>query len=132
MALKKLYPIALALIFSSLSTVSCQSKKSPQLKIVQKQEVKEMLKKVEREEIQLLDVRTVQEFERGALPGALNVNIKSSDFEEKVLLLDKEKPVLIYCQAGYRSNAASKKLEELGFMILYDYSGGYKDWVRQE
>ena len=130
MFFKKFSAIAFVLLFCTLTTVSCQSKKSSEIQVVQKDEVKEMLQKVEKREIQLLDVRTLGEFEKGALPGALNINIKSPDFEEKVLSLDKEKPVLIYCQAGFRSNAASTKMKALGFSVIYDYQGGYSDWSR--
>ena len=128
MFLKKFSFIALLLLFCSLTTVSCQSKKSSKVQVVQIEEVKKMLPGVDNNEIQLLDVRTQAEFAKGAIPGALNINIKSPDFEEMVLALDKKKPVLIYCQAGFRSKAASEKIEAMGFSVIYDYQGGYRDW----
>ena len=47
--------------------------------------------------IQLVDVRTPEEFKGNHLKGAQNICVTSDDFKEKVKILDKNKPVYVYC-----------------------------------
>src|SRR5690606_29392040 len=55
---------------------------------------------------QLLDVRTPDEFSKGHLEGATNINWNDRTFSDKVATLDKEKPLFVYCLGGGRSAAA--------------------------
>ena len=50
--------------------------------------------------LQLVDVRTADEFEVSHLKNAQNICVTSNDFKEKVASLDKEKPVYVYCKKG--------------------------------
>jgi rhodanese-related sulfurtransferase len=79
---------------------------------------------------QLIDVRTSLEYERSHIPGAKNINVRSSDFRSNIELLDKTKPVLIYCAAGPRSKSAAEIFREVGFKTIYELSGGINAWVR--
>ena len=76
----------------------------------------------------VLDVRTPKEFSAGHIAGAVNIDIKSPDFEKKVEALDKDKPYIVHCARGGRSAAACEKMEKLGFKLLYDFSGGMNAW----
>jgi rhodanese-related sulfurtransferase len=78
--------------------------------------------------VQLIDVRTPQEFEQGHLKGALNLNIRSEDFETKLAALDKSKPVLVYCLSGGRSSSAAELMEKKGFSEVYNMKGGIMKW----
>ena len=81
-------------------------------------------------DVQLVDVRTPEEYESGHIDDALNFNIIDSEsFLRQIEGLDKEKPVYLYCKMGGRSNRAAKLLQNKGFVEIYDYSGGYNDWV---
>ena len=51
----------------------------------------------------VVDVRTEEEFKTGHIPGAVNVDVKAPDFEEKVANLDKNKTYLVHCAGGVRS-----------------------------
>lgn len=81
--------------------------------------------------IQLLDVRTPWEYNKGKIGNAINANIYSSDFESIILNLDRNKPVYIYCHKGKRSNNAAKKLADLGFKKIYDYRKGWAGWRKK-
>jgi thioredoxin 1 len=81
---------------------------------------------------QLLDVRTPEEFSKGHLEGADNINWNDKSFSDKVAQLDKDKPLFVYCLAGGRSAAAVKKLSELGFKEIYDLEGGIMAWRAKE
>src|SRR5262245_564920 len=45
----------------------------------------------------VLDVRTPAEYDRGHIPGAVNIDFNSSDFARKVGELDKSKTYLVHC-----------------------------------
>ena len=56
--------------------------------------------------VQLVDVRTPQEWGTGHIDGALHIDWFDDDFKVRVAKLDKEKPVRLYCAAGGRSEEA--------------------------
>lgn len=78
--------------------------------------------------VQLVDVRTPEEFEAGHIENALNIDFFSEQFNANFEKLDKDKPVYIYCKSGNRSGQAAIKLEELGFKKIYDLKGGFLNY----
>ena len=78
--------------------------------------------------IQLVDVRTPEEYKGNHLKGAQNICVTSDDFKEKVKMLDKNKPVYVYCYKGGRSAEAAIQLKDLGFTKIYDMDGGILLW----
>lgn len=87
--------------------------------------------KIQKEKtLQLLDVRTPGEWQRGVLEGAIQLNMYETDFYEKVNeRIDKTKPVYVYCQSGVRSKEVGMKLIEMGYSNVYELKGGYASWV---
>lgn len=79
-------------------------------------------------ETQVLDVRSTEEFEGGALPGAVNISIGDPAFETKLAALSKDKPVLVYCAGGFRSRKAVIVLKQLGFRNIQHIHRGYMSW----
>lgn len=79
-------------------------------------------------EIQLVDVRTPAEWEKGIIKNAIKIDVTSSNFQNKALKeLDKTKPVYLYCRSGGRSLIAAEALLEKGFEV-YNIEGGYMQW----
>jgi thioredoxin len=78
----------------------------------------------------ILDVRTPQEYSRGHIDNATLINISDRDFSNKVAMLQKEKPVYIYCLSGSRSRAAADYLIRNGFKQVYNLQSGILDWQR--
>lgn len=79
--------------------------------------------------VQLVDVRTPEEFAENHLPGALNIDWKADGFAEKVQAqLAKERPVMVYCRSGRRSAAAAAMLDGLGFRT-FNMKGGILAWI---
>ncbi|TYB79151.1 rhodanese-like domain-containing protein [Bizionia myxarmorum] len=78
--------------------------------------------------IQLVDVRTPNEFGSGHIKNAKNIDAFAGSFSEKISKLNKEKPVYLYCRSGARSKQASNKLAGMGFTEIYDLKGGYLNW----
>ncbi|HER40444.1 MAG TPA: rhodanese-like domain-containing protein [Salinimicrobium catena] len=89
----------------------------------------EYKKEIKKKDIQLVDVRTPEEFKEGHIKGAKNIDFFSEDFITQFEALDKNEPVYIYCRSGNRSAKASKKLSEAGFKKIIDLQGGYKAWT---
>ncbi|MNU91154.1 Thioredoxin [compost metagenome] len=84
---------------------------------------------IQREGIQLLDVRTAGEYSQGHISGAFQADWNNPDqFKERITSLDKEKPVYIYCLAGSRSAAAQKWLVKEGFKKVVNLEGGINAW----
>ncbi len=79
-------------------------------------------------DVQLVDVRTPEEFEEGHLENAENIDVLETDFITKAEKLDLEKPIYIYCRSGKRSAKAALILKDVGFKEIYDMKGGYLHW----
>ena len=71
----------------------------------------------------LLDVRTVEEYERGHLKGAINIPV--DDLRNQLDALPEEREIWVYCQAGIRGYVAQRILMQRGFSRVYNLSGGY-------
>lgn len=72
----------------------------------------------------VLDVRTPEEFSRGAIEGAINLDIYAPDFSQELDKLDKDKIYLIYCRSGNRSKTALAMMKQLGFGYVYELNSG--------
>lgn len=75
----------------------------------------------------ILDVRTIEEFEGGHIPGA--ILIPDYEIEEKApeQLTDKSQLILVYCRSGNRSKKASAALAEMGYTNVKEF-GGINTW----
>ena len=83
--------------------------------------------KLSEEGVQLVDVRTPEEFDEGHIPGAVNIDVNGADFEEKICTLNPEKPLLLYCRSGRRSKLAAQKASKQGFQVT-ELEGGILSW----
>jgi len=99
-----------------------------QVEMVSPEQVYEAVYGVEDTDVQLIDVRTEAEYKVSHLKDAQNICVSSKDFEEKVAVLDKSKPVYVYCKGGQESAQAAEILKEMGFTKVYDLQGGIINW----
>jgi NADPH-dependent 2,4-dienoyl-CoA reductase/sulfur reductase-like enzyme/rhodanese-related sulfurtransferase len=77
------------------------------------------------EDWRLVDVRTSEEHQRGAIPGSTNVPIDSlRDHLDEL----GNGPVVVYCEVGQRGHTATALLHELGFKVR-NLDGGYQTWL---
>ncbi|UJH68763.1 rhodanese-like domain-containing protein [Allomuricauda sp. SCSIO 65647] len=108
--------------------ISCKSQDESAISVIDKATMKS---KVIGKDVQLVDVRTPEEYQVGHIDDAVNFDIKDPlHFEEQLTGLNKDEPVYLYCKMGGRSARAAKMLKEKGFEKIYDYAGGYTDWVK--
>ncbi len=79
--------------------------------------------------VQLVDVRTAKEYQRGHIGNAINIDFfNAGEFQKSFEKLQKDKPVYLYCQSGNRSQKAARKLIQMGFEKVYDLKGGILRW----
>jgi len=76
----------------------------------------------------IIDVRTPEEFSKGHLRNALNINWFDENFESQLEILSRERPVFIYCLSGGRSAKALDKISGMGFKNSYELDGGILEW----
>jgi thioredoxin 1 len=76
----------------------------------------------------VLDVRTAEEFSKGYLPNAINIDWQGNNFDEGIKNIDKKKTVLVYCLSGGRSNEAAKHMRQLGYSCVWELKGGIMKW----
>ena len=79
----------------------------------------------------VLDVREPDEYEQGALPGAVHIprGHLESQIENKVA--DRGAPVVVYCAGGTRSAFAADTLAQLGYTDVVSVVGGFNKWKNE-
>ena len=79
----------------------------------------------------VLDVREPDEYEQGALPGAVHIprGHLESQIENKVV--DRDAPVVVYCAGGTRSAFAADTLSSLGYTDVVSVVGGFNKWKNE-
>ena len=85
----------------------------------------------ERPDTMVLDVREADEYEQGALPGALHIprGFLESQIENKAP--ERGAPLLVYCAGGTRSAFAARTLGELGYTDVVSMAGGFNKWKNE-
>jgi rhodanese-related sulfurtransferase len=74
----------------------------------------------------LIDVRTAREFKSGHIPRAKNIALK--DIGAKLQEIPEDKPVILVCQTGGRSSAATRTLMQAGYENVINLKGGTSRW----
>ena len=79
----------------------------------------------------LLDVREADEYEQGAVPGAIHIprGFLESQIESRVA--DRDAPIVVYCAGGTRSAFAAKSLQDLGYTDVVSVAGGFNKWKNE-
>ena len=120
--------VVLALVWSATSCLN-DKKVSSEVQLVTPEEMQKILVQ---EDVQLVDVRSPEEYRKGHIAKSQNIDFRSPTFDEDIKRLDKSKPVILYCYSGKRSAECAKKLKEAGFEKIYDLEGGISKWQHSE
>ena len=125
--IKTIYLIFFILAFS-LGLWACAGNKKVEYKNLTSAQFEEFIKD---SEVQLLDVRTPEEYADGHIPSSLNINVKDENFASHIDdLLTKDKKVAVYCRSGKRSRAAAEILVKKGFKV-YNLDKGILNWIEE-
>ncbi len=78
----------------------------------------------------ILDAREKQEYDISHIPNAIYIGYNI--FEKKTLEnMPKDKPIVVYCSIGYRSEKIGEKLRKMGFTKVYNLYGSIFEWVNR-
>ncbi len=80
------------------------------------------------EPFQLLDVRERQEAAIASIPGSVLVPLGL--LPERLVDVDRTRPVVVYCRSGARSARAVELLRKAGLNRTYNLAGGILAWAR--
>ena len=72
----------------------------------------------------ILDVRTVEEFNREHIPNAINIPLDQIDS----INFNKDSTIIVYCQSGMRSKQAAEKMIDMEYSSVYNLDGGLLNW----
>ncbi|MEA4889893.1 MAG: FAD-dependent oxidoreductase [Clostridiaceae bacterium] len=86
----------------------------------------EALTNAEPDSVQIVDTRVPKQYEEGHVERA--VSIQHASVRSALSQLDKEKPVVTYCNKGTTGNAVQNILINHGFKRVYNLSGGFKQY----
>ncbi len=131
---KMKYKIDLArvlIILILIGVVSCTPQNTPEDTVsnVNVGEVRDLV--MHDKTVVVLDVRTPEEYARGHIEGALNINIANSGFSDSVSNLDREKTYIVHCAANANNGRAAESLGIMrnhGFEKLLNMQGGIIAW----
>ncbi|MBW3614775.1 MAG: molybdopterin-synthase adenylyltransferase MoeB [Actinobacteria bacterium] len=79
----------------------------------------------------VLDVREPDEYDQGALPGALHIPRGHLESQVETKVPDREAPVVVYCAGGTRSAFAAETLAQLGYSDVVSVAGGFNKWKNE-
>jgi hydroxyacylglutathione hydrolase len=81
------------------------------------------------DEVQIIDVRSPDEWKGGRVPGAKHLFLP--ELEKKSRELDKSDPVAVYCDSGYRASLGTSILQKQGFNV-HNIPGSWQAWVNAD
>ncbi|MFD0963734.1 rhodanese-like domain-containing protein [Pseudofulvibacter geojedonensis] len=79
----------------------------------------------------ILDTREKIEYNVSHLPDAIYIGDKEFNLRKTLKLLSKDKPIVVYCSIGARSDFIGKKLARKDLKV-YNLYGGIFKWVNEE
>ena len=119
----RIYLFLLIALFLSACNGNAQQKKSV--------EPVTFHQEIANKDVQVLDVRTPEEFRSGHLSGAFHADWNDRDeFINRTRHLDPNKPIYTYCLSGVRSSNAAEWLRKNGFQNVINMEGGLMAWKK--
>jgi molybdopterin/thiamine biosynthesis adenylyltransferase/rhodanese-related sulfurtransferase len=78
-----------------------------------------------------LDIREQDEYDQGTIPGSLFIPRGHLESNAETKLVDRDRPIVVFCAAGNRSAFATETLEQLGFTDVVSMAGGFGRWKNE-
>ncbi|WP_137221718.1 rhodanese-like domain-containing protein [Shewanella sp. MEBiC00475] len=89
----------------------------------------ELYKRLQKNDIQIVDVRSKMEWDKSHIEGSLNLPITSFSIDTiKQLGLSQDLTTVVICLSAHRSIPGVRKLEQFGFTDVYQLEGGMLSW----
>ena len=75
-----------------------------------------------------LDVSNADTFNSSHIPDAINIPLAELNSDNKLLMKQQKKTVILVCETGSKSSKAARLLQAMGFENLYIMKGGMISW----
>lgn len=119
--MKNLFFILLAAVMAFAACTTPEYKTLP---------MDEFEKAIAQADVIVVDVRTLEEYAEGHIPGAINIDWKAGHFAEQAdELLDKDKTIALYCIHARRSKFAAEELQKMGYKNVIELQDGLEVWI---
>ncbi len=83
---------------------------------------------INRRKAAVLDLRPVDAYKAGHLPGAKRIEVTGLTAGIDKLKLDRKNPVVLVCETGAQSRKALAEVKKLGFAEVGSLDGGVQAW----
>lgn len=88
----------------------------------------EALNLISEEQVMIIDVRSVDEYETGHIKDSINIPVDTIKLEViEQVITSKWKNIIVYCRSGNRSKQAAQILVDLGYTNVFDL-GSITNW----
>ena len=119
----KMNQLVVGMLFFLSSLFSCQQKGD-----FESMNVEDFDALIQDEGMQRLDVRTLAEYSEGHIAKTININVMDDSFSSMAdSLLQKDRPVAVYCRSGKRSKKAAAILSKKGYKV-FEIDKGFNSW----
>lgn len=90
----------------------------------------EVQKHLDKNDGQIIDVRTENEYGNGHIRGAENISLTT--LKNNLHKISKDRPVIVHCQSGVRAAMAYSLLKKSGIQNIKMFSGGINEWTEKK
>jgi len=91
--------------------------------------VQELFQKLGKKDLFLLDVRDIKKrMTQGHIPGSHHIYV--GELPEHINEIPKDRPIYVYCDAGYKGSLAASLLAMRGYDKVTNVLGGMQAWIR--
>jgi rhodanese-related sulfurtransferase len=119
--------VGIALVVAAVSVASAQA-----VRDVPRMSIDELKTLMTKNQALVIDVRNMEEFAGGHIPGALNIPYGQSSEQEEELRKEK-RTIVLYCACVNESSAAraAVEMDGLGIKNIKVLLGGWDEWVKR-
>jgi rhodanese-related sulfurtransferase len=97
-------------------------------------------KKLNDPNVQFIDVRDKESFEKGTIGNAMHLDrgllefylAEGSPLENDFFKNNPDKEYVLFCGAGGQSTLSTKTMKDMGVKNVKNMSGGYKEWLEKK
>ncbi len=83
---------------------------------------------INRRKAAVLDLRELEAYKAGHLPGAKHIDAAGLNAAIEKLKLDRNNPLILVCETGVQSRKATSEVKKLGFAEVASLDGGVQAW----
>ncbi|MCF6295824.1 MAG: rhodanese-like domain-containing protein [Flavobacteriaceae bacterium] len=110
---------------TTVFSYSCMNHAENEIQVITAEEMQELS---EINDVQLVDFNAPLKQEETLIEDSQNIDYLSPSFEQDLKKLDKSKPVIVYCESAKHNTKCKEKMEEAGFVKIYDLDSTIAKW----